>query len=102
MIMALSCRNVTFAVDGAGDVRCVALLVARASLPAPGRPEIACLRAPEVVGVVAGAEACRLDDVDRQLEAVADAAGQVGVAAEGHGGAARLPPPAHQVDGSEG
>ncbi len=60
------------------------------------------LRAPEVVRVVAWAEACRLDDVDRELEAVADAAGQVGVAAEGHGGAARLPPPAHQVDGSEG
>src|ERR1700722_9242259 len=44
--------------------------------------------APEVVRVPAGTEAGRLHDVERQLEAVADAARQVRVAAEGHRGPA--------------
>src|ERR1700678_4769889 len=59
-------------------------------------------RAPEGSRVAAGLEPGRLDDVDRELEAVADPARQVRVAPEGDRGPALLPPPADLVARGEG
>jgi hypothetical protein len=59
------------------------------------------LDAPEVVGVAAGLESGRFDDVDGQLEAVADPAGEVRVATEGDRGPALLAPPADLIDRGE-
>ena len=56
---------------------------------------------PEVEGVAAGPEAGRLDDVDREVELLADRRGRVGVAAEADRLAALLVEPAHLVDRGE-
>jgi len=57
---------------------------------------------PIVEAVPAGPKSRRLDDVDRQAEAVTDAPRLVGVAAEGDRSAALLPPPPDQLDRGKG